>query len=1149
MSGTYAYTGVSKTAVFTATLTLSGLPGWAHTYGAVPYGFAPWVAIGLGGGIAKLAGFGEEIDPGFPPPPVPDDWNLGAKAFAQAGSSTDEEKLFLGTAHWWPPFGTSDPNPWELDFPGDDFVQVTATISSGPWLRYKRREKNDSRLSREGGPSNPCGRVHLDMRYGWTPADDAMLIVECGGAYAAEALGGQGTFTWEFPSASVFIGMAEHGDGFLMPTTIPAGEGARVSVESYNGLYDVDAFLLEYEGSDSVGTVTGDGNELYLETNAVGAPSLPRLEPDPALTRYADVWVNWLLACRDWAQAYPLAKFLIPQAPEGQPLEEVASGLSAVYVYTDATWMSGHDRPQVLRPRLSQVWQESADEWTEPPSDEAELRESGLDAEPSVTYDWGHLLIRREPRTSIQWPDDIAAAPPSEWVADGTGIAASRPGGGKPTLVEVAAGGAGSIVRTFVSEWPWMLSKAAGEGIETVGLPRCYEWRRHLGDDEAAALGTDPSDVTHWHNYGYLVIEYDSDAARTLTLRLVEAVITISDPHTTGDDRVDNFAHGYSVQEHEFTFEVVAGTDQTVYIALGQGQDRMLEHVVSAEIDGFSDEQDFLLKEFALCAYDPVAEAENGGKLDLLASYRRIDQDSELPVDYVGFRGTAEGRVAIVAPDETEDRTGQRGLRVVERLRGAETGVILDHLVALEAIGLMRQEGIVIDGAETDPAPWDTDSSSYRDSFVDADDNDQLGGLYAADIAEQYDKLLSTHAATSTGLAVAAYCGRQWVVSGYETVCVAEPVLRCSIHGILRQQGDGAAGVDMTLWEVEAEGEDPVVVAEQATDNWGRYHFSGLGGFRENRYGRVLRSAAGTPSAESLTGWRQARNRGRARDQQVAPVAGTLGGNLVVMRAGAQAVTREGFVHARPGPIEGWTETFECSADDALLLAVLATDNLQLVDSVLRRSFDLGHGWETGLLGGLPAAVGDWRATAALRDALLGAPELVPLCVQVLDAGGGDWTIGVVGLGEAIELDTLAGDGIEPWPWLGRRADGRWFVGAFVAGYYYEWTAALLDGTSWQGWTPELVGAAARLTACDWWLCRDGLELVAGWHPGSELVRLFTRAGPTLDWLGPFADIAHPQCHPYIIERADGRLELGWRAGGEWTRYLAPAPSGPWSLV
>lgn len=720
---------------------------------------------------------------------------------------------------------------WTWNDSGSPVIEYDITIT--PLWRTKLRQVNSDRIPVDpDGPSSPCHAVHFDEVDAWVSDETTECTVTAGGFDLTRP------FEWdespELPAATVAAGCAVP---TVTPETWPSGAVVTHGVTEYTALADPDAMEMDFEQTTSFGAATGSGNSLTVTLD--GDPVTSSLSASG--TRQADKYGTFDLQIANWAEAYSWAELTLPVAPDGSPTEDVGAPYSAQRVYKEASWWS-YARPTYIRPLVASAWAATADEVVDPTDYECELEESGLDADPSPTYDCGVLTIRREPAVSVDHPADVTT-PASEWVLDGT-----------------------TLSRELVDNYPWLLSKTTGEGYDTIGPPQNYEWLRHWSDADATALSTYVTDVCNWANFGFLKLTYTSDAAMTLALSVVNRVYTITDPHVTGGDRKTGFAWSTADTEHQLgNVEIAVGTSEVVYIDLQRGSDRLLQHVLTVTFEGVTGGT-LTIEDLELVAYNPTTEVEGVGRLDLLASYRRVDPSSELPLDYVGYRGTAEGARALIAPDETEDRTNEQGLRCVERLTGSGTGEILDHLVELDAVAtnLAHQEGLVVDGYGDSPPPWESGAAAFDAAFEDAEANLQLGTLYASDVAEVYDGVLSTHATTLSAVIVRPRVGRLRWAAGRDNQIVVRKVLRGNLHGLVRDgSGNRVANESVTLWEVDVAEGTPVSAASQVTDDWGRFLFSGLGGFREERYGLAGATALGEPSTSSLSGWYQVRNRGR----------------------------------------------------------------------------------------------------------------------------------------------------------------------------------------------------------------------------------------------------------------------------------------------
>lgn len=140
----------------------------------------------------------------------------------------------------------------------------------------------------------------------------------------------------------------------------------------------------------------------------------------------------------------------------------------------------------------------------------------------------------------------------------------------------------------------------------------------------------------------------------------------------------------------------------------------------------------------------------------------------------------------------------------------------------------------------------------------------------------------------------------------------------------------------------------------------------------------------------------------------------------------------------------------------------------------------------------------------------------------------------------ADSLRTGNDDGCRHYPFVARRSDGRFVVGALLDGQYRSWTSLDSAGRAWAEDEAQSLGAEAHLVAPCFCAARSGLQGLLGYHPGDALFRLFQRRGFDQPWSEPVTvAAASVAAAPYLTARRDGGFEAGWYVAGQWHRYLA----------
>lgn len=122
-------------------------------------------------------------------------------------------------------------------------------------------------------------------------------------------------------------------------------------------------------------------------------------------------------------------------------------------------------------------------------------------------------------------------------------------------------------------------------------------------------------------------------------------------------------------------------------------------------------------------------------------------------------------------------------------------------------------------------------------------------------------------------------------------------------------------------------------------------------------------------------------------------------------------------------------------------------------------------------------------------------------------------------------------------PFIDRRPDGRFEVGAFVNGHFLSWTGTA-DAATWAANRDDTIGDEANLLGVNYHRGPGEYQAAVGYHFGDEEFRLFWRRGFDEAWQEP-VDVASgaTAAAPYVTQFPDGRWEVGWYLAGAWTRY------------
>ena len=673
--------------------------------------------------------------------------------------------------------------------------------------------------------SNPCHALHGSMKRAWgspsyaatangTIVDDSTADNVLTPVWAADGGG-----TTDLPVLALTLGV------IIAISTLEGEKLASWTNVTYNGIaIDFSGVLIEQNGMRLQG-YGGALNLFLLDSSAAD---------DEAITCvvWAPMPIRYRLRGYKWGATAPV-QFDIPQ--HGAVSGPVTGDFEQVVTYTKNSGDATQSRPfEGIKVNVNYPWTGDTDEDVEPVDLRCTIEESDLLMDPDNT--WQGFQVLRADHIHIQKPEDLGPTDPlpSAWTAVQQCAVEQEGGGtGLRTTVTLDAGAtAGAILRTLAEDYfSYYTSKAVGGGIEEYGLPIAYQLLKHRTG----------SDIWNWENFGFLVLSYTSELPQALELVVSCYEVTVIDDHMTGSERVANLVVGAVWRTVVYPLVLPAALTSTDFVIDLQSEGAAwLQHVASLELRGFVGQPEitteFTIEDLVLQQYDPTLEENTGQTLVKIAFARPGSsgymgtEESGLPISYTAMTLTAEGARSVRPPDQIVTLCEEAGLDFVERITGRVSGIIDDHIWIVQywATLLNNQEGYTVVDADASPPPWDPTHATYSGAFIDAEDNDMLGGLLCSDFVEQLDGPILTD---PTVLPMRPRVGVIYPVAGIEQTCYVDHILDGSLHGLGRQ-GNGTRavpGVQVELWEPGG-----AVVDTSATDHWGGFRFYGAGA-RENR--------------------------------------------------------------------------------------------------------------------------------------------------------------------------------------------------------------------------------------------------------------------------------------------------------------------------
>lgn len=349
---------------------------------------------------------------------------------------------------------------------------------------------------------------------------------------------------------------------------------------------------------------------------------------------------------------------------------------------------------------------------------------------PSQHTTYRPITVALAGRVGVQRPDGTQ---PSDWVSSDTGKLAVSEGATASTLAVTQTGA--NITRTLVGTDNWRSRITPTIGEDQNGNPvntsptfaiDNYEVCKHNWPDWNPSGTPGPwtgEDVWWWGTYGFLEIDLDVPVAGTLSLTVSGCHLAVSDPHTTGSDRLVNYSATEVDYSHSYSLPVEAGANVvTVDLLFPTGGGPVsLSRILSLTLSGFA-VGTYTINDVAL-----VAKSDAYLKVDFGAPVSR-EGGSSGPVDFSALVASLDGAQVLgnwgdqaYKPEETGAYGG--GVRYVTILTGSETGVVMDSEVSLaEFAGQFNKlEGWAV---------------TYSQSASDAANKDAFGAALGPELAQ-----------------------------------------------------------------------------------------------------------------------------------------------------------------------------------------------------------------------------------------------------------------------------------------------------------------------------------------------------------------------------------------------------------------------------
>ena len=765
---------------------------------------------------------------------------LNLHARAVAGITEEEDDLQHG--HWDYIPGT--PGQWE--WTQDAAATAIASVTIDALILYYERVLGSELAGLENGPTSACHPLHNSHRYAWG-ARNASKVAASGVGAAIDTETGYNLDPVWAPDGGGTTDLGQFTVGVGCDSR-PQFEDVQGKVTEITGLgclfggVNVAAAMpsgrYPAEGSEDGCHCEWDGDSISFWIDDYDA--VPVDGKQFGLTLYAPVILDTWARGREWNLVGEYGSFDVPDPDTAQGTKPVSSGFQDLLVFWRYTLPGGSIfgwRPFQAQSDVNAAWAAANHEDPSPPARRVVLEGHGLDLPsfagneaPALWAATDILKILLAPEINVFNPDGLET-PPAEWSADDEELSLGRVGDVVTVTVDELASDA--AIRLDMLD-VWYLFNTTAAGIEALGFPWCYMFQKH----------TSGYHICNWDNRKFVRIDYDSDEAATLALEITHRRPTVTEPHVTGQARVDGFEIADDPEIIVLPFSVVAGVGQHVYVDLDIPAGRKLDHVSKVRITGFDGAEadwDFSFTGPHLRAYNPKTTAEVGRTMALF-TYNRLNPATDKPICGTGWRFDTDGGRCCRPPDQYVQLCGEEGIDFWEWLHGAETGTCLCHGATLaEGIQVLHhQELWSVEHADDETPPWDPDNAIYQEHFVDDESgtyggpNDCLGGvLYMWDARNNYDLLLDEDGLAYVHMDVRPCGGVVYPASGVRIPFAWLHHFQGSMHGMV-DDGDGKR--DLTNAEVnlyEHDGESASIVATENASDWGDYQFRGEAGARE----------------------------------------------------------------------------------------------------------------------------------------------------------------------------------------------------------------------------------------------------------------------------------------------------------------------------
>lgn len=366
------------------------------------------------------------------------------------------------------------------------------------------------------------------------------------------------------------------------------------------------------------------------------------------------------------------------------------------------------------------------------------------------------------------------AATPSSFVASGA-LAVTE----NATTTVFSVSGSGAYARrefgatgTDLPEWrPWLGVGASGHGDAAFNPDLSHTTKHSSG-----------ADIFDWTSYRYLRVNISAPSAGTLTLTVEGVYLDISDPHTTGSDRPDNFSVTETPYTAVYTFDVASGAneidlDLCFPVAGGPFYHGRVEAI---KLSGFA------VGSYTLSGINLVSLATRS--VSTLGGVASVKAGVGAPVqrgDYSALHASHNGANPTLNLGDTSNKPEEIGahggaLRFVNILTGAESGIIQDSQLSLQTFWeqLNSLEGWTV---------------TWSQAAHDAANEDSFGNALSAGIAEwSRPGLLSLTAGGSLSPKCHPVVRRINVVPGYAFAIYTRHPVYGAVEAIATQ-GSGPA--------------------------------------------------------------------------------------------------------------------------------------------------------------------------------------------------------------------------------------------------------------------------------------------------------------------------------------------------------------------